>query len=52
METAGTQLNLVVKMTITAWDAQNGYLNKLLDSLADEQLMKEIAPGKNRVFIC
>jgi hypothetical protein len=47
METITAELNLVVKMTLTAWDAQNGYLNKLMDSLTDEQLAKEIAPGKN-----
>ncbi len=42
-----TQLNLVVKMTLTAWDAQNKYLNNLVDSLTDEQLQNEIAPGRN-----
>lgn len=47
METATTQLNLLVKMTLTAWDTQNGYLNKLINSLSDEQLSKEIAPGRN-----
>lgn len=47
METTTTQLNLLVKMTLTAWDAQNIYLNKLLASLPDEQLLKEIAPGRN-----
>ena len=30
-----------------AWDAQNSYLNKLINSLTDEQLLKETAPGKN-----
>ena len=47
META-EQLNLVVKMALTAWDAQNGYLDKLLDELSEEQLMNEISPGRNR----
>jgi uncharacterized damage-inducible protein DinB len=47
METATTQLNLLIKMTLTAWDAQNGYLNTLVTSLSDEQLAKEIAPGRN-----
>ena len=47
MDTTGTQLNLVVKMTLTAWDAQNNYLNKLIDSFNEDQLMKEIAPGRN-----
>jgi uncharacterized damage-inducible protein DinB len=47
METSTTQLNLLIRMTLTAWDAQNGYLNKLIGSLSDEQLAKEIAPGRN-----
>jgi len=47
METTATQLNLLVKMTLTAWDTQNSYLNKLIDSLSDDQLSKEIAPGRN-----
>lgn len=47
METTATQSNLVVKMTLMAWDAQNNYLKKLISSLTDEQLAKEIAPGKN-----
>ncbi len=47
METTTTQSALLVKMTLTAWDAQNGYLNKLIGSLSDEQLVKEIAPGRN-----
>jgi hypothetical protein len=46
METT-TQSNLLVKMILMAWDAQNNYLNKLIGSLTDEQLAKEIAPGKN-----
>lgn len=41
------QLNLVVKMTVTAWDAQNKYLNSLITSISDEQLQNEIAPGRN-----
>jgi hypothetical protein len=45
MET--TQAGLLVKMILMAWDAQNNYLNKLISSLTDEQLAKEIAPGKN-----
>ena len=47
METTTTQLNLLVKMTLTAWDTQNSYLNKLVASLSEEQLTKEIAPGRN-----
>lgn len=47
MDTTITQLNLVVKMTLTAWDAQNNYLSKLIDTLTEDQLLKEIAPGRN-----
>jgi hypothetical protein len=47
METITTQLNLLVKMTLMAWDAQNNHLVKLISSLTDEQLAKETAPGKN-----
>jgi len=46
METT-TQSNLLVKMILMAWDAQNNYLKKLISSLTDEQLTKETAPGKN-----
>ena len=45
MET--TQSNLLVKMILMAWDAQNNYFKKLISSLTDEQLAKEIAPRKN-----
>jgi DinB superfamily len=47
MEATATQLNLLVKMTLTAWDAQNNYLKNLIGALSDEQLSKEIAPGRN-----
>ena len=46
METTA-QSNLLVKMILMAWDAQNNFLNKLISSFTDEQLAKEIAPGKN-----
>ena len=42
-----TQSNLLVKMILMAWDAQNNYLNKLISLLTEEQLANEIAPGKN-----
>jgi len=41
------QTELVIKMTLKAWDAQNGYLNKITSSLTDEQLANEVAPGRN-----
>lgn len=48
MSTITNELELLVKMSLTAWDAQNNELNKLLNELSDEQLQKEIAPGRNR----
>ena len=45
--TTSTQSDLLVKMTLMAWDAQNSYLYKLITSMPDEQLDKETAPGKN-----
>ncbi len=47
MESNTAHLNLIMKMALTAWDTQNNYLTKLIDSLPDEQLLKEIAPGRN-----
>lgn len=44
---AQPQVDLVVKMAITAWKTQNDRVNKILDKLSDEQLAKDIAPGKN-----
>lgn len=41
------QSNLLVKMSVMAWDSQNNYLKKFVESLPDEQLAKEIAPGRN-----
>jgi hypothetical protein len=36
-----------VKMAISAWDTQNSRVKKLLNSLTDEQLTAETAPGRN-----
>lgn len=38
---------LLVKMIRMSWDVQNNELTKLINTLNDEQLAKEIAPGKN-----
>ena len=38
---------LFIKMVLSAWDTQNSNLVILIDSLNDEQLSREIAPGKN-----
>ena len=40
--------DLFVKMIIDRWNGSILNLNKHLDALTDEQLQKEIAPGKNR----
>src|SRR6266496_1089210 len=47
METTTTQQELFIKMVMTEWDKQNNNFNRLLSSLTDAQLSKEIAPGKN-----
>ena len=47
MEANTMQEALFTKMVIAEWDKQNNNFNKLLSSLTDEQLSKEIAPGKN-----
>ena len=39
---------LFVKMGLSAWDSQYSRVNKLFETLSDEQLLREIAPGKNR----
>ncbi|WP_162126354.1 DinB family protein [Flavobacterium phycosphaerae] len=39
---------LLVKMVIDRWNGSIVNLNKQLNALTDEQLQKEIAPGKNR----
>jgi uncharacterized damage-inducible protein DinB len=39
---------LFVKMSVSAWDTENARVTKLLDSISDDQLMAETAPGRNR----
>jgi hypothetical protein len=49
-QTINTELSekeLFIKMAISSWDTQNARLNKLVDSLSDEQLAAETAPGRN-----
>ena len=38
---------LFVNMVMLAWQNQNNEVNKLLDTLSEEQLSKETAPGRN-----
>lgn len=41
------QQNLFIKMALDAWNIQIDRTNKLFDSLTDEQLAAEVAPGRN-----
>ena len=47
METTVTQQTLFIKMVIAEWDKQNNNFKTLLSSLSEQQLAKEITPGKN-----
>lgn len=35
-------------MALSSWETQNTRVKKLMDTLSDEQLMSETAPGRNR----
>lgn len=39
---------LFVKMVLDAWNSKANQLDKLQSELSDEELMKEVAPGRNR----
>ncbi len=47
MESGTATTELFIKMSLSAWEKENSNLNKYLASLTDEQLSKEIAPGRN-----
>jgi uncharacterized damage-inducible protein DinB len=47
MENQINNTELFVKMAVDAWDTQNSRLSKMLDTLTDEQLATETAPGRN-----
>jgi hypothetical protein len=47
MELINANAGLFVKMVIAEWDKQNNNFDKFLSNLKEEQLSKEIAPGKN-----
>lgn len=36
-----------IKMAISAWDTYNARVNKLLESLSDEEILAETSPGRN-----
>jgi hypothetical protein len=39
---------LFIKMAISSWEIQNSRVNKLFETLSDEQLLSETSPGRNR----
>jgi hypothetical protein len=43
-----TEKEVFIKMVIGAWETQNTRVNKLIETLSEEQLMSETAPGRNR----
>lgn len=43
-----TQQELFIKMVLDAWHSKVNQFDKLLAELSDEQLQKEVAPGRNR----
>ena len=38
---------LMIKMVVSAWESYFQRLNKLFEKLSDEQLQKQVAPGRN-----
>ncbi|MGZ8559000.1 MAG: DinB family protein [Chitinophagaceae bacterium] len=45
-ESIATQ-TVFIKMALSAWDTYNERVNKLIDSLSDEQLMADTSPDRN-----
>ena len=43
-----THTDVILKMIFDRWNASLGNFDTLLNGLSDEQLQKEVAPGKNR----
>jgi hypothetical protein len=43
-----TEKETLIKMVLDAWHSKVNQFDKLLAELSDEQLMKEVAPGRNR----
>ena len=43
-----TQESLIIKIALNAWEQNISRTDKLITSLSDEQLMREISPGRNR----
>lgn len=47
MTTTTDTRELFIKMAVSAWDIQNSRVTKLLETLSDEQLSADTAPGRN-----
>jgi hypothetical protein len=45
---ASVQTDLFITMALSAWNAQNSRITKLLDTLSEDQFLEETAPGRNR----
>jgi hypothetical protein len=45
-----TQKQLIVKSVLDAWNSRIEAANKMFDSLSDEDLQKEVSPGRNRAI--
>jgi hypothetical protein len=45
-----TQKQLIVKSVLDAWHSRIEAANKMFDSLTDNDLQKEVSPGRNRVI--
>ena len=45
--TSITEKQLFIKMVLSAWETQNKRVDNLVDTLTEEQLLKETAPGRN-----
>ena len=42
-----TTQTVFIKMALSAWETYNERVNKLIDTLSDEQLLAETSPGRN-----
>jgi hypothetical protein len=47
MSATQPQTELFVKMAVTYWESQNQRVDKLIDTLTDEQMTTQTAPGRN-----
>lgn len=44
------QKEIFVKMALVAWNMQISRTTKFFDSLSDEELLNQVAPGRNRII--